>query len=165
MPRTRDAASNALYVISGEDSKAFSGKLWTANRYVASVGATSTTDVTITQTATNVAYAKISISSSQISVVSIYEGTTVSNAGTAITSYNRNRSVAGSASSTVHHTPTVSAAGTEILPSFLLSGSTTGPIAVVGSWLLKADTKYLIRLTNNGASAAAVGIFIEWYES
>ena len=165
MPRTRDAASNALYVINGEDSKAFSGKLWTVNHYVASLTALSASNVTITQTASNVAYAKISVLSTQLAAVSLFEGTTVSNAGTAITSYNRNRSVAGSASSTVHHTPTISTDGTAVLPSFLLSSFMTQHVEVVGSWLLKADTKYTVRVTNNGGSAAQVGIFIEWYES
>jgi hypothetical protein len=129
------------------------------------VASNGTTDLTITQGASNVAYAKISILSTQLGTASLFEGTTVSGDGTVVTSYNRNRSTAGSPSSTVHHTPTVSTTGTEVLPTFVLPALMTGYVEIAGSWLLKANTKYLVRYTNAGGSAASVGILVEWYES
>jgi len=101
-------------------------------------------------------------------VIQLYEGTTTSSNGTAVTVVNRNRNISGTANTTlVYHTPTVTTDGTKIVEKWLGSEGfkedVGGGIRGDSELILKQNTKYLIRLTavSNGIKGAIGG---DWYE-
>ena len=80
----------------------------------------------------------------------LYENPTVSDAGTAVTAYNRNRNSATVATTAITHTPTFSATGTvPVLEMHLGSGKSVG-----GSErgqeeiILKQNEQYLIKIAS-----------------
>lgn len=83
----------------------------------------------------------------------LYETPTTSANGSAVTSYNRNRNVAGSPTTAIYLTPTVSAAGTKISALIAGSGQNAGAASRASAeWDLKSNTKYLLRTTSKGAN-------------
>lgn len=97
--------------------------------------------------------------------VKIYEGTVTSADGIAITTINRNRNSSGTPGLVVTHTPTVSSAGT------LLEQDQKGSAKKFGAegrdaeeLLLKRNTKYLLRMTNETANNNLFNWTLDWYE-
>lgn len=95
----------------------------------------------------------------------LYEDTTTSANGTAQSTYNFNRNYTDGVLG-VYLTPTIITLGTQ-----LVSGQISGTKQAGGSgqtsgteWVLKSNTKYLIRLTNSSGSVASIGFNLEWYE-
>ena len=85
----------------------------------------------------------------------LFEQPTFSAAGTAVTSYNRNRrAFAGAANTVVTHTPTTSNDGTQLTSSPVYSPSGPGQTSAGGDtggfseWILREGYSYLLRLTN-----------------
>lgn len=101
-----------------------------------------------------------------------YEGVTTSADGTPITTFNRNRNSLNEAETLMFGGPTVTDLGTEIHDRFVPPtgsgvGSSAGTLApnFGEEWILKPDTKYLIRLTNNSGSAIRLAGEVLWYEA
>ena len=99
----------------------------------------------------------------------IYEGTTVSAAGTSVTVRNHNRKFSDTSNSTITHTPTITGDGTLIWKEYIPGGSTgvaPGAIQQVSAeqTVFKANTNYLFRLTNNAAVTEPLQIQISFYE-
>ena len=100
-------------------------------------------------------------------IIQIYEDTTTSNDGTAVTRWNRNRNSLTDSTTLVYHTPTVTADGTKIVEKWIGSEGfkedTGGEARGDSEFILKQNTKYLIRLTavSNGIKGAIGG---DWYE-
>jgi hypothetical protein len=99
--------------------------------------------------------------------IKVYEGATASNNGTAITVFNRNRNSATNSTTLLYHTPTVAggAEGTNIANYKIGSSRAVG--GNEGSRLeiiLKRNTKYLIRITNDTANANWFAFLADWYE-
>lgn len=100
----------------------------------------------------------------------VYEAPTTS-AGTAGTVYNLNRLKPVTATASFKAAPTVTATGTQVgATTYGLGGSGVGP-SVVSAFaasgverVLKPNTKYLLRITNNDAAAQKVAAYITWYE-
>jgi hypothetical protein len=97
--------------------------------------------------------------------VEIYEGATLSNNGTALTTYNRDRNSATVGSTLFYHTPTVTATGTLILGSIHPVG--TDALSLMSDYdhhlILKANTKYLIRMASTSGSNSYTMLY-DWYE-
>ena len=101
-----------------------------------------------------------------------YEGTTVSADGTSITAYNLNRNSSNTPNMTAFHTPTITADGTKIHAQWApptasgTGGSQEGVVDVTQGeeWILKPDTNYLFRITNNSGEIISIGYEIMWYE-
>lgn len=91
--------------------------------------------------------------------------------GTLTTLYNLNRITLNSPQSTVRVGVTTSVVGTEIAaPTYSIGAATQAP-KTVGTFLttgveriLKPNTPYLLRITNNDTSACKVGIYTTFYE-
>ena len=89
--------------------------------------------------------------------------------GTAVTPYNLKRTSLNTWGGTVVHTPTISNDGTMIMQCHIPGG--TGPHAGGSSngfgeeWVLKADTSYLIRLTNRSNNAQRASLCPVWYSA
>jgi len=99
--------------------------------------------------------------------IEVFEDTTVSNAGTPVTVFNRSRNSDNESVLTVTHTPTITGDGTKFATKWIgasgfkeqSGGDTRGDSEII----LKKGTAYLIRLTANGdAIKAAIGG--DWYE-
>jgi hypothetical protein len=96
-----------------------------------------------------------------------YEGPTVSNVGTAVPSYNRNRNSATAATTLVYHTPTTSASGTLLATRREGIGKTAGGSSRgVAEWILKQNTSYLLVFTSRAGAGTTnyVNWWIVWYE-
>lgn len=102
--------------------------------------------------------------------VTYYKGTTFSNAGTAVTAFNKNDYSSNVSSATITYDPAVTGVGTARLPSKLVPGG-TGTKSLggqdggfEGEFIMKADEVYMIRVTNRSGAATPVSITVEWYE-
>ncbi len=98
----------------------------------------------------------------------IYEAPTYTG-GTSITPRNRNRNYADNSIMTAVSGPTVSAVGTELVKSKAGSGTNnktvrTGQVRSQAEWILRADTKYLFRVTNESGGNSYIAPTINWYE-
>jgi hypothetical protein len=89
----------------------------------------------------------------------LYEAPTVSANGTAMTAFNRNRNSAFTSDLEHYHTPTVTTVGTLISTDHAGSGRGTGGEARSEEFVLKNNTKYLLRVTNQTAS----NNYIDWH--
>jgi len=100
-------------------------------------------------------------------VIELYEGATATG-GTPVTRFNRNRNSLNDSTTLVYHTPSVTADGTKIVERWVgnegFKESVGGEMRGDSEFILKQDTKYLIRLTavNNGIKGAIGG---DWYEN
>jgi len=100
--------------------------------------------------------------------ISIFEAATIS-AGNALTKYNLDRNSVNTSGSTVTEGPTVSATGsTEILdvfiPSTIKKDAVPFSAATAFPRILKVNTEYLIRYTNNSGSTATISWVLQWVE-
>lgn len=90
--------------------------------------------------------------------LNIYEGPTTSNDGTAMSKVNRERNSSLLSSLGIYHTPTSSVDGTLIYTKHLGSGRSSGGGDRSAEFVLKNNTKYLLRLTNS----TATNNYISW---
>jgi len=99
--------------------------------------------------------------------IKVYEGATASNNGTAITVFNRNRNSATNSTTLLYHTPTVAGGAEGMNIANYKIGSSRAVGGNEGSRLeiiLKRNTKYLIRITNDTANANWFAFLADWYE-
>lgn len=94
----------------------------------------------------------------------LYEGSVLSNNGTALTPYNRNRTSSNTALTVIEHTPTITSLGTLLAQRHWGSGrGVGGGDRGTDEWILQANTRYLIRVTNSVASANHYSLKMVWY--
>lgn len=112
---------------------------------------------------------QVRVSSGPVTV-NAYEDAVVSNNGTAEPSGNLNRQSVIANKCLIYHTPTITSVG-NLLESNFISASGSGAHLTVGDdatspieWLLKRNTKYIIRVNNGGGSTASVYVKLFWYE-
>lgn len=95
--------------------------------------------------------------------IALYEAPTTSANGTPLTAYNNNRNSATAATLQVFRAPTVSAAGTQIdIHMVGSSGKSGGTKRDTDEWVLKVNTKYLLRI--HSFSALQMVFHLDWYE-
>jgi len=97
--------------------------------------------------------------------VNFYEGVTVSDNGTGINVYNRNRNASDYQDFLgVYHTPTVTDTGTLLETNRIGSARTYGGAATrQDEWILRDNTIYLFRITNNVTTDNYIDIHIDYY--
>lgn len=102
------------------------------------------------------------------SEAALYEGTTFSDAGTALAANNMNRPIATTATTVVTYTPTITLPGTLLFNNFIPGG--VGPKASGGTIrqgterVLIPGTNYLIRGINRSGNPQPMAIVAQWYE-
>lgn len=100
--------------------------------------------------------------------IRLYEDVTTSDDGTAVAVRNKNRLSSNTALASIYHTPTVTDLGTLLdLHDFPTAGRRAGVLEITGGnteWILKANTKYLIRLINNSGGSSLASLHLAWYE-
>lgn len=107
----------------------------------------------------------VAFSSEAESHITIYEGTTTSADGTAVTAVNRDRNSTNTAALVVTHTPTVTNVGTQIASYKMGSMQKAGgEVRGNNELVLKQNTKYLIRITNDTALNNWLDYLADWYE-
>jgi hypothetical protein len=164
-----DAINEALVIEPSVSANVHRGKLFDLTFVDQSIASSGTLEVLI-QTGTSKVHLDFSISGGGNGLLQIFEGPTITAAGTALTAYNKNRSSSNTLLSTVTHTPTLSADGTKIDEELVLGGG--GPHASGGEggggfteWILAASTAYLIRVENIDAVAHPYGFHSNLFES
>lgn len=111
------------------------------------------------------AHMVVAFSSEAESHITIYEGTTTSADGTAVTAVNRNRNSSNTPGVVVTHTPTVTGVGTQIASYKMGSMQKAGgEVRGNNELVLKQNTKYLIRITNDTALNNWFDYLADWYE-
>jgi hypothetical protein len=102
----------------------------------------------------------------------VYEGTTTSADGAAVSVFNVNRNSSNTPDTVLTTGPTVTDVGTLIHTQWIPPSATgvgQSPAGVVGEtngeeWVLKPSTKYLVRITNNSGSTISYRYEMLWYE-
>lgn len=144
------------------------GKTFYASRYVASLASGASIDLLIT-VGSLAAHLIPRASCGGEATLQISEQPTVNPVGTAIVPVNRNRTSSTAATTTLTHTPTVSAAGTVLsldhIPGGTGGSAPGGALRKDAEWVLAPAKTYLVRLTNTSGSAREASLALEWYES
>ena len=99
----------------------------------------------------------------------LYETPTTTADGSALSVVNRNRESSNTTSFTAFAGPTVSANGTELFISGVLSSAVGANLSTRDSsddtiWILNPNTNYLFRIHNNGAGTADVWTHFAFHE-
>lgn len=164
----QDASTEALINIDHAHHKVHSGSHYKAGYQDTSMVASDTIELLfVTPDTTEWAHWKLVAQSTGEVVVAVYEGTTTSANGTAITRWNRNRNSVNTSSTLVYHTPTVTADGTKMVEKWIGSSgfreNSGGESRGDNEFILKQNTKYLVRLTavSDDIKGAIGG---DWYE-
>lgn len=163
-----DSSTHAINTTENAHHEIHEGRHFKADRQDTSLATDETIELLLTTPdTTRWAHFLLTMQSTGEVVVELYEGTTVSAEGTAITPINRNRNSDTASVVVVTHTPTITSDGTKLTENWI---GTTGFKEDIGDRtrgdneiILKQNTKYLIRLTavGNGIKGAIGG---DWYE-
>jgi hypothetical protein len=163
-----DPTLSALVTIDGVHRQVHLGNFFVVSRYFAAIAAAGTADLRVLVGAAKALHVTISVAAGANANVDVYEGTTYTAAGAAVTIYDRNRTTANASTATAFHTPTVLVLGTNLFDGFCPGGSKQSAMGSVRSngqeWIFKKSTDYLIRVTNVSAGNADYSIEVEWYE-
>lgn len=109
-------------------------------------------------------HAKFAIDTEAEALVTIHEGATLSNNGTPVTIFNRNRNATYTDYLGWNITPTITGAGNVIYTKRIGSGKTSGGNAGrENELILKNNTKYTITITNATTSDNYYNIELDYY--
>ena len=160
-------SSGALRIIDQQHHEIHAGVHYTCSTYE-SIGAGSTLSMMITTpaAASGVAHMTGAMLTDGAGVWTWNEAPNATG-GSALVEYNNDRTSTNAATVVCTKDPTFTSTGTVLIQSHI---GTYAPSVNVGGqfsnrqeWILKASTKYLIRLTADGASCRSA-IVAEWYE-
>lgn len=103
-----------------------------------------------------------------VASIDILEGST-SSGGTDATPVNKKRVGTPVAATVTAKTGVTPSGGTAIMPPVLFGGGgagqgTAGGNSMDNEWVLKPETKYVIRVTNLAGAAKALSLYLFWYE-
>lgn len=107
----------------------------------------------------------LSVENTAEALYQFYEGSTVSDLGTEISSFNRNRASSSEALLKVYEGSTVTAVGNIILNSKQgINKQIGGSVRSENEMILADDTMYLLRITNLAAGVNTINGLVSWYE-
>lgn len=103
-------------------------------------------------------------------LVEFFEAPTITTVGTLQTTSNRNRASTTTATMSLYAGTTVSANGTLLADDLLLlvgqgSNVLSGTATIDDGWVLKANTDYIIKMTNQAASTTSYNAKFAWHEA
>jgi hypothetical protein len=99
-------------------------------------------------------------------LIEFFESQTVTSPGTQQTAINRNRQIVATATLGVYAGATVSADGTLLKTSKILgTQKTVSGQSLPGEWLLKKNTDYVFKITNQSNQTAAIAAGFNWLEA
>lgn len=161
-----EEGANALVVIDTVHDRIHRGQMFSASFVNAALGSAGTLEVLLVVTGD--AHLRLKGSSGGDGRLQIYEGTTVSANGAALSLPNRNRGSALSTTLAAYSGPTITADGTLLYDTIIPGGSGNFSGGGSGGFLEEFDLvagNYLIRLTNIAASAEPCSINVDVYEN
>jgi len=107
---------------------------------------------------------KGTVSTESEATVEFFESVTVSANGTALDVFCRNRNFSSGDEIDMYHTPTVTTTGTRLVVSKTGSGrSSGGMVGRADEFILKDNTLYLLRITNNVVTNEWVSVNLDYY--
>ena len=164
-PLRLDKATNTLQTMSYEHHEIHGGSAFTVS-YNEDVGNGANCDVLlVTPNTTKWAHLTYSVDVEVEAMLYIYEAPTAT-PGSALVAYNRDRNSATTATVTVSSTPTSITPGTTIIRQYHFGSGRTfgGGDRAVFEFILKQNTKYLLRVNNMTANANYISLKLDWYE-
>lgn len=120
----------------------------------------------VTPNTTKYAHAIVGCAGTKGLTLQFYEDTTTTDDGTALTEFNRNRNSSIAATVVATHTPTIGANGTLLQTRYAGSSgkyAEAGASRGLNEWILKANTKYLLKLTAHEDTMKA-RLYANWHE-
>lgn len=164
-----DQYTECTGVIDSAHLKVHEGKSYFFSYLNAAVASAANVDILLNNPASNYPHITTLIGAGGNSSVAMFEGVTTSADGTALNVFNRSRSNTNTASLVVSHTPTITDLGTEIFDSYVFGGekskATGGSDGFAEEIILKPNTKYLIRITNDSGASEVVVVDGHFYEA
>lgn len=162
-----DSSTETLQTIEYEHHEIHSGSSYTTDRDIELANGASGDILLITPDTTKYAHFFYELEVEAEAQFTIWEAPTAT-AGTAMNAINRNRNLTATkpATMTLSHTPTGITTGSTIIRQHHLGAGKTLGGGARGSheFVLKRNTKYLIRTTNLTVSDNWVSIILNWYE-
>jgi hypothetical protein len=162
-----DGLTRALVVMEYEHHELHDGSMFRAGEEVGLANNATRDILIVTPNSAKEAHLQYSISNTLEVEFEFYEDPTTTAAGTSVPSYNRNRNSLTAATTVFTHTPTVTATGTLLATRREGIGKTAGGSArSISEWILKRNSKYLLRLTSRGGAGTTnyVNWWCVWYE-
>jgi hypothetical protein len=163
-----DKSTHSLQVIDYAHHEIHSGShyFYDSHHDIAKAGVAE--HIVITPDTTKWAHMVMSVESTAGQILlEVFRGATVSANGTLETAINRNGNYADASTTLIYETPTVTGDGTLIRSSVYGTGknsSTGGGDRGSSETVLKQNTIYLLRITEQNILATTVNINFDWYE-
>lgn len=161
------ALGDEIEVIAFEHGQVHRGRMWHLSYRIESLANNASLDIVLSVGAQR-AHTVIQAHGGADAWSILYEGPTLSAAGTALTIHNMKRGTAGIPALAATHTPTVTTTGIELdavlLPGGSGSGSQGAGVRREVEWVLAANTVYLLRHTNIGGNSQPASVAVEFYE-
>lgn len=167
VPLKFDHATSVLATVDHEHQKIHEGAAFTAS-FKADVAGGGVMDILIvTPNTTKYAHFTYEIECELETDILFYEAPTATAAANPIVAYNRDRNSATAATVVITHTPTSITEGTTIIRSSHVGSGKSygGGERATHEFILKKNTKYLLRLTNAVSNATnQIAVKLDWYE-
>lgn len=146
------------------------GKYFSGGYYDAALVNAGVLDLLLQSSSAHLSHAKSAVAASGDCVINIYEDTTFSSAGAAVTMTNHNRASADVFSGTVTSNPTVTSVGTILDGTGFLPGGTKhtgggGEFGFNNEFVFAKSKNYLIRVTNVSGVTIKISAMIEIVQS
>ena len=162
-----DSATGALETLDYAHHEIHSGTHYAYRSYHAISKNTTLDHLIITPDTTKWAHMVISVESTAGETsVNLYEDTVTSDLGTLENSHNRNRNIANNNTTEIYEAPTVTSAGTVLAGAYFGTGKKGfgGGGRDQEEYVLKQNTKYLLRITEENFANTNVTMVFDWYE-
>lgn len=160
----RDDYSNGQMVVSFEHHEIHEGNHYTIAGHQTFSNAEVVDFTVVTPNTTKWLNMTFSIKGSGALSIDVKEGATVSATGTALTPINNNRNSSNTSGGTFRTGDTFSGEGTLIYSEYDGANRTTGFIERSAEMILKQNTTYIFRITNQTASNNEISYRGDWYE-
>lgn len=163
--KTYTDPSQSIRTIPLEHGRIHANRAWSTFREIDSLGSTNSSNLLIKVANENPHLRYVAVDTSGSARIRLFEGTAVSENGTSVPTFRNNRKEEDTPNGvTLFHTPTITGDGTTI-DSWLLSGPKTGGTIAFDQeeYILKANTNYLVRITNIDNQSINAVIRMFWY--
>lgn len=153
--------ANALSIINVEHTRVHEGLSFGFHHEFTGVSGSATRNILINTHSDEELHILFNISSNESCQIELFENTTVSDNGNALTANNKKRSSNIAPQSSIFHSATVSSAGTRIDLETIYGGGVGagtfgGTHDFASEWVLNGGLSYLLRLTNISSSTARI---------
>lgn len=169
-PLETDDTTGAIVMMDTIHHEVHEGEMFLAEHSVASVADGGTVRLVLSSGTAKQPHVSFNVSAGGACQVYLFEGST-STGGTAVTSYNYNRTSSRAATMTVAHTPSAGTAGTVTLINGRYLAGGNSPTTRIGGgirqsveFIFAPSTKYFLDTINKSGSAISINVATEWYE-